>query len=677
MLLLFGDQLIRDPGIAVFELVKNAYDADATNVTVTLSDVANPSKGMVVVEDNGCGMDWDIITNVWLEPGTDYREQQKRDGERTPKFGRLPLGEKGVGRFAAHKLGRRIRLITRKAGSAEVVVEIDWKKFSGQDYLDATDVEISEREPEHFGGRRTGTRIEVRELQEGMSRGTVRQIHRAVTSICSPFGGPNEFAATIEVSPDESLLDGLLDVRKVLEAAPYVAICEVNGDQLEYDYEFTPFLGMERIGGRKAKGVTMKIPDLVDLANSAAIFQRIGDVYMEFRIFDLDPQVLAFASNDRKGLKDFLRYNGGVRVYRDGIRVYDYGEPGNDWLELGVRRVNHPTRHVTSNQIIGAVHIRGESSRGLIEKTNREGFIEDENYRLFKEIVSFSLAQVELERNKDKQRIRAAYSSRKLKEPVIDETEKLKEELRRHPEVEIVLLPLVEDVEYQYRRMRDDLLTAASAGLTLTTVIHEVEKAIKNVSTAIERNAPIDELKENAVHLNELIEGLTYLTRKTGRLDVQASSIIRKAIYNTNYRLRAHSIDLINGIEDGNPDFFVKCTQRLIIASLMNLFDNSIFWLRTKGKHERKIYIGTSTNLPGGGPAIFVADNGPGFQDPPEMMIEPFMTRKPEGTGLGLHIVDQIMKAHEGRLAFPSREDLGLQDDYVGAIVALQFKGEK
>ena len=673
MLLLLGDQLMRDPGIAVFELVKNAYDADASSVTVKLRDVDNPSEGMVVVEDNGCGMDWDIITNVWLEPGTDYRERQKRGGERTPKYGRLPLGEKGVGRFAAHKLGREIRLITRKAGSSEVVVEIDWTEFAGQEYLDATRVEISEREPEHFSGKRTGTRIEVTDLHQGMSRGTVRQIHRAVTSICSPFKGPAEFTATIDVSPGTSLVEGLLDISKVLESAPYSAVCLVEGDQLTYNYDFMPFPGMERVEGRATNDVKMYIPDIVDLFNCDVIQQRIGDVYMDFRIFDLDSQVLAFATSDRKGLKDFLRHNGGVRVYRDGVRVYDYGEPGNDWLELGVRRVNHPTRHVTSNQIIGAVHLTGESSGGLIEKTNREGFIEDENYRLFKEIVSFALAQVELERNKDKKRTRTAYASRKLKEPVIDETGRLKEELKQHPTVEKALLPLVEAVEIQYVQMRDNLLTAAGAGLTLTIVIHEVERAIRNLSTAIDRDAPIDELRENAVHLKELIEGLTYLTRRSGRKEVQMSSVIRQAVFNTNYRLRNHDIDVTNGVEKGNPDFSVRCTQRLIIASLMNLLDNSIFWLKTKGVEHRRIYIGTSTDLPGG-PALFVADNGAGFQDPPELMVEPFMTRRPDGMGLGLHIVDQVMKVHDGRLIFPEKEDIGLSEQYAGAIVALQFK---
>ena len=79
MLLLLGDQLIRNAGIAVFELVKNAYDADANDVKVDLLNVDDQNNGRIVVSDDGVGMNWEIVTQVWLEPGTDYRESQKNE----------------------------------------------------------------------------------------------------------------------------------------------------------------------------------------------------------------------------------------------------------------------------------------------------------------------------------------------------------------------------------------------------------------------------------------------------------------------------------------------------------------------------------------------------------------------------------------------------------------------
>ena len=93
-------------------------------------------------------MDYETVTNVWLEPGTDYRVRQREQGIRTTRFGRLPLGEKGVGRFAAHKLGKQISLITKKKGQPEVVVDVNWQKFETQKYLSDVAVTVTERRPE-------------------------------------------------------------------------------------------------------------------------------------------------------------------------------------------------------------------------------------------------------------------------------------------------------------------------------------------------------------------------------------------------------------------------------------------------------------------------------------------------------------------------------------------------
>src|SRR5206468_8019801 len=103
LLLLLGDQLIRDAGVAVFELVKNAYDADSPTAIVTMADVTSKARGRITVEDAGAGMTLETVTDVWLEPGTDYRLTQRQQGHRTRKYGRLPVGEKGGGRFAVHK----------------------------------------------------------------------------------------------------------------------------------------------------------------------------------------------------------------------------------------------------------------------------------------------------------------------------------------------------------------------------------------------------------------------------------------------------------------------------------------------------------------------------------------------------------------------------------------------
>ena len=212
LLRLLGDELIRYPNIAIFELVKNAYDADASYATVTMLQVDDRSSGMIFAEDDGTGMDWETLTGVWLEPGTDFRKLQRdRQQARSPKFGRLPIGGKGVGRFAAGKLGDRVTLITRAKDQPEIVVDIDWEDLLAHDYLSDALIPIRTHKPTRFAGNKTGTTLVISSLRDNWSRRMVRNAHRAIASICSPFGETGDFKAELQLVADRRWLSGLLE----------------------------------------------------------------------------------------------------------------------------------------------------------------------------------------------------------------------------------------------------------------------------------------------------------------------------------------------------------------------------------------------------------------------------------------------------------------------------------
>jgi signal transduction histidine kinase len=672
LLLLLGDQLIRDPEIGVFELVKNAYDADAPEAVVTMSHVTEPHRGAITIDDNGSGMDFETVINVWLEPGTDYRSRQRAKGERTPKYHRLPLGEKGVGRFAAHKLGSKVRLVTRKRDRAEVIVDIDWSDFEHRQYLDEVQVNVHEREPELFKGRRTGTRIEITQLRNEWTRGMVRKLARSVNAICSPFEGEGDFKARLSLPDHGTWLDGLLDVEKVLEYSLFRAKCEIRGKRLAYRYRFVPLPGMKVEGRTRNNEVPLKArrDEALDLTD-----HQIGPVHLDLYIFDRDRPVLELAVTDRQGLKEFLDEEGGVRVYRDGIRVYDYGEPGNDWLGLGGRRVNVPTRRISNNLVIGAASLKLDESHDLVEKTNREGFVENAAFDAFRDAVALAVQHIETERNIDKKRIRAVYSGPK-REPVLDDVTELRAIVEKR-KLQEQFQPYLDRIEADFRDVRDRLLTGASAGLSLAIVIHELEKGVAELKEAVERENASPRVRKLAEHLAELTEGFAVLVRRSGFSKHKASDLIAQALFNTELRLKVHRIAVDGGGADN--DFEVRCSRRLIVSTLMNLIDNSIWWLDARWGEEpnkKRIYIAPSNDL-SDGPAIVVADNGPGFQDPPEYLIEPFITRKPDGMGLGLHLADQVMRVNGGRLAFPQPGDVSLPPGLDGAVVALVFGKQK
>ena len=186
ILIQLGDQLIKNEGIALLELIKNSYDADATECEVNLSYLDSEMLGEIVVEDNGVGMSFETIRDVWMQPGNTHKKKQV-DEEKKTKLGRLPIGEKGIGRFGIHKLGKEIEIITRSKGNLEVYFKIDWSKFDSNQFLDEIPITIKEREPQKFINS-TGTRIQIRNIEQWNKR-KFRETYRQIVSLNSPFGG--------------------------------------------------------------------------------------------------------------------------------------------------------------------------------------------------------------------------------------------------------------------------------------------------------------------------------------------------------------------------------------------------------------------------------------------------------------------------------------------------------
>lgn len=219
ILRLLGDQLIGHDRLAVFELVKNSYDADASEVSITIE--LNEEDPCVKVEDNGSGMSLSVITGAWLEVGTDSkRSAEKRI--RSTIFNRLPLGEKGVGRLAVQKLGKKLQVITKQDGSPEYEFNIDWDVLIGSSkYLnDNLSVEVIEHtSPTHFKNG-SGTYIKISDLYlKDWKRGDIRELYRLVKSLSNPFNRVDSFNVNLDVPGRQDEIKGLPDVEDMLDRA--------------------------------------------------------------------------------------------------------------------------------------------------------------------------------------------------------------------------------------------------------------------------------------------------------------------------------------------------------------------------------------------------------------------------------------------------------------------------
>ena len=398
---------------------------------------------------------------------------------------------------------------------------------------------------------------------------------------------------------------------------------------------------------------------------------EIGRVEFEFWLFDRDSAVIKAVTDDVKGLKDYLDENGGIRIYRDGIRVYDFGEPGNDWLNLDLRRVNTPTARTSNNQILGALRLDATTSNALREKSNREGFIESKAYADFRDAVTSVLTNVEAEKVKDQKRLREVLG-KGTGQKIFTKLTELRETLAEKGVLADVE-PRLKEVEKELEIYRDQLLHAAVPGLSIGIMLHGAEKILDELREAVRRGTDLARIKELVDLLYRAMRPVTNLLKNPGVAKTSASVLIKEAIFSTELRLNRHGIKLLDGTKSGCPDFKVEGSKQMLIASITNLIDNAIHWLEVKSPPKKLLLVTTTKDLDGG-PSIVVADNGPGFgNDDPEDLIAPFFSRRNGGMGLGLYIVNEVMRVNKGRLVFPASGDVELPNSLDGAVVALQF----
>jgi len=148
-----GESLIADEITALSELIKNAYDADATFCSLSInSDYVEEMdgkecKGYIELSDNGCGMNLNTIVNGWLTLSNSPKKKMKKEQKTTPKYHRYPLGDKGLGRLSVQKLGRYMQMNSKAADSdVEYIVIIPWGDFLKNTTIDQIPVTIKKQE---------------------------------------------------------------------------------------------------------------------------------------------------------------------------------------------------------------------------------------------------------------------------------------------------------------------------------------------------------------------------------------------------------------------------------------------------------------------------------------------------------------------------------------------------
>ena len=406
-----GERLVKKPEVAVLELIKNAYDADAKICTINVT-----AKSIITVSDDGHGMTLSQFKTRWMSVGTRVKEREPE----SIGFGRSITGEKGIGRFAVRCLGQKVTLTSvandpDQQSRTRLIVVFDWPLVDRTE--DLNKVSVPYRLETAADNASLGTSLEISDLRIDPDDIVWRQVRTGSISVVSPLRPLFEsIQSTGRLSPKaSSKIDPGFEL-KILsgdreESGGNVAVEILNSFVLRAVVELTGDRISIRIFEREKRGPLLKIVDTCK--------NEIGSVQADLRFFPRRPGTFDDIPVDGRRAYRWIKENSGVAVFDRNFRVLPYGTKGDDWLELqadAARNRRDPRSTIAekhfkmtkqewaapsenwmlripqSVQLVGLVQVRGRRSAdpkesGLIASADREGFVENKAYKQLFQVV--------------------------------------------------------------------------------------------------------------------------------------------------------------------------------------------------------------------------------------------------------------------------------------------------
>lgn len=679
---LIGDELISDEPVALVELVKNAYDADASVVNVVFEGDDPDNLARIIVEDDGYGMCLDDILSKWLEPGT----ISKRGKELTPK-GRILQGAKGIGRFASARLAERLILESKMVDHSGIIIMIDWGVFDDDSYLEDIRIEWEETEPSNLPN---GTRITLESLRKKWTEADFQILHSRLGRLISPFQDIVDFDILLDI-PGDNQFSGQVSPPDMIMQPRY----KLQGCLNEYGF----FSGSVEIDGnivKEFKGHQLR-------EKNQPVY--CGQFSVEIRAWDRDTESLRpFA--ERYGysitkIRSTLNEYCGVSIYRDGFRVHPYGQKGDDWLNLDNRSRQNPTKNLANNQVVASLRIGRENNESLVDRSTREGLVINDEFidlqEWFREVLNLleGCRYKARPRSDDARNDNPLFGGLDLKEEV---RVALKDLGPEHPIARLMIDAdkRVRDETERIREHLNRLLTLSGLGQMVDLVIHEIGAPLglinRQVAILEKRLLPFaegmpatcqgpeakwvkDQLPPRFKDIKARCEQIHLLRN---RLDPQTPAKRGKAtVFDVREEIE-NTLDLFAvlierqkiQVERQLPaDLLrVQMSRASLGQVLSNLVDNALYWLT---RHYGKAGGGRlmiSLTPQEGGFELCINDDGPGIaEEDRERIFDSYFTTKPSGMGLGLFVARMAMEPY-GRLY------LGESPQLPGACLIAKFE---
>lgn len=379
-----GRELITDDEVAIFELIKNSFDAGADNVQLHFGD------GMIVIADNGSGMSYEDLTEKWLFVAySSKRTDRSADDFRNIAAERRHYaGSKGIGRFSSDRLGEEVVIQSRPRGRAKAVhrLTVDWNLFekNSKEHFEKVPVRYAEqdrfqlpRELHKFESTlKHGTAVTIQRLRRPWPRQRILDLKASLAKLINPFGEEADgfgihISAPAEAAEDERLIafhakDGERPLPKNL----------VNGQIGNFIFttlqDKTTFIRVT-IEGEELNTVLTDRGEVIYRIAEPNPYQHLSAAEFRCEIYYLNQSAKTTFAR-RVGLPS-VQF-GSVFLFRNSFRVYPIGEDGDDWFGFNRRKQQGYTRYLGSREVIGRVDVSGSDEDFQEASSRNQGLID-------------------------------------------------------------------------------------------------------------------------------------------------------------------------------------------------------------------------------------------------------------------------------------------------------------
>ena len=376
---ILGQDLITSDNIAILELVKNSYDAHATSVIITFE------KDSIIIADNGKGMSLNDLQNKWLFVGYSAKSDGTEDASYRSKFKRNFAGAKGIGRISCDRLGSEVWLTTKSEDSNTVeIIHVDWNKFekSLKKEFDKIPIEHESRTDDYIfpEGSTIGTELRItgfRPDTPDWTRDRITDLKKSLEKMINPFSGSEDFSIEIKAKAfEEEDLKKKAQLEAFGESIAEEKIAQIRNSIVNGVVQNTIAdvltIKTTLIESRLINGViTTKLHDRGESMyeiQEINTFDKLEDVTINLYFLN---QSAKKTFSQRMGVQP-VNY-GNVMLFRNGFRVWPYGEPGDDSWKLNQRAQQGYNRFIGTRDLFGRVDVETTDVSAFKEVSSRDG----------------------------------------------------------------------------------------------------------------------------------------------------------------------------------------------------------------------------------------------------------------------------------------------------------------